>query len=245
MLTTQAIVTAHSIQQDLASTNFSYIFADELQLSEVMQTAWEDLRKCYPDLPPDNYLPNDRKYRFRRYGRFQFETKTGNLTQLPHVDYFQSEEINRVTGGIIRKFAPLTQDIAENPFLQELIRFDFRHFPLNEHQRQQNWVVDVHLIRVVASADEAGHPTPEGIHKDGAEFVTIHLAEHENAEGGTASIYDNDKELIHQLTLTQILDTYIFNDLQTWHKADPIRPIDPAYPAVRSILTFDYHLEGQ
>ncbi len=238
------ITTSHPIQDELITHYHSHIRADAIQLSKSMQSAWDDLREYYADLPADDYLPNDGKYRFRRYGRFQFEPVTESLTLLPHVDYFQSKDINHVTGGFVRKFAPLTNDIAQNPFLHQLIRFDFRHFPLNTYHHQQNWIVDVHLIRVVASADEAGHPTPEGIHKDGAEFVTVHLAEYKNAEGGTASIYDNDKQLLHQLTLTEILDTYIFNDQQTWHKADLIRPIDPALPAVRSILTFDYRLDS-
>lgn len=235
------ISTSHDVRQELIDDGYSLVRATELTIPAELRQAWLSLSIDYADLPMDEFLPNKGKYRFRRFGRFYFDPKTEELVRLPHVDYFQSTDINKVTGGIVRKFAPLLDTTFENPFLHELIRFDFRLFPVPEDMLNAPWQVDVHLIRVTANTGENGHPTPEGIHKDGAEFVTVHLAELVNANGGDVTIYDNDKNELASYRLNQIMDFYLFNDERLWHKADPITPKDGAHQAIRSILTFDYH----
>ena len=98
---------------------------------------------------------------------------------------------------MVRKFAPLLDSTFENEFLRELIRFDFRiSFPLLKQLMAGDWEVHAHLIRVKADKEEQGQPTPESIHRDGAEFVTVHLAELVNAGGGDVSIYDDDRNLL-------------------------------------------------
>jgi len=240
LLNTSQIQTTHSIQTDLAQQSYSHVTADELQLSAEVQAAWQQLQAAYAELPADNFLPGGAAYRFRRYDSFQFHPTTGELALLPHRAYFQNTDINAVTGGIARDFAPLTSEIAANPFLHELIRFDFAQFPIDEALRQANWKVDVHLVRVVARAGESAHPTPEGVHRDGAEYVTVHLAELENAVGGEASIYDDRKRHLASFTLQNVLDSYLFHDAILWHGAKPIQPKNGGQ-GIRSILTFDYH----
>lgn len=235
------ITSAKDIRADLGGKGYSRINAHEVDLSPAMIQSWHTLQSMYPNLPPDKYLPNNGKYRFRRFGRFYFLPAENELMPLPHIDYFQSKDINKVTGGIVRKFDPLLPEMFNNDFLREIIMFDFEHFSVEDWMKQHAWNVDVHLIRVVASADFEGHPTPEGIHRDGASFVTVHLAELENADGGEVSIYDDDQKHIKTFKLDNILDAYVFNDQKLWHSASPIKPIDPSKPAIRSILTFDYH----
>ncbi len=235
------ITTTHPIRQELRNQGYSLVRATELSISDELRQAWLSLTMDYADLPTDDFLPNDARYRFRRYGRYDFLPASEELTRLPHEDYFQSSDINRVTGGFVRKFAPLLDTTFDNAFLQELIRFDFRQFPLADDMKRVPWEVQVHLIRVTASSEEQGHPTPEGIHKDGADFVTVHLAELVNAEGGDVSLYDNDQNLLTNYRLSQIMDSYLLNDRLLWHQAEPIKPKQAAHQAIRSILTFDYH----
>jgi hypothetical protein len=235
------ITTTHNIREDLETHGYSLVRATELSIPDDLRQMWLSLSIDYADLPPDDYLPDNGKYRFRRYGRFSFHPSTEELNRLPHQDYFQSTDINPVTGGITRKFAPLLDTTFDNPFLQELIGFDFRHFPVSDEMKQSTWEVQVHLIRVTANAGEEGHPTPEGIHKDGVEFVSVHLAELVNANGGDMSIYDNDKNLLSTHRLNQIMDFYLFKDDILQHSADSITPKAEAHQAIRSILTFDYY----
>lgn len=229
------------LKWELQSQGYSLLRATDMRVSDELQQAWLSLSIDYADLPVDDFLPDGGKYRFRRYGRFRFLPDCGELLRLPHEDYFQSADINRVTGGIVRKFAPLRDSTFINPFLHELIRFDFSQFPLTEASLKCQWEVQVHLIRVTANATSQGHPTPEGIHRDGAEFVTVHLAELVNADGGEVSIYDDDKDLLSTFRLEQIMDSYLFHDASLWHQASPIKPKNVTHQAIRSILTFDYH----
>lgn len=240
LLNTQQIQTHQDIYGDLLRQNYSRISADDLMLTPEMQSAWQQLQAEYPAMPLDAFLPNGGKYRFRRYDRFYFHPLNSELRLLPHETYFQDTSINHVTGGIVRDFAPLTPTIAQNPFLHELIRFDFAQFPVDAAMRNGTWQVDVHLIRVVARAGESGQPTPEGVHRDGASFVTVHLAELENVGGGQVSIYDDNREFLEAFTLKQVMDAYLFRDEVLWHGVTPIYPLT-GETGVRSILTFDYH----
>jgi hypothetical protein len=233
----------HNIRGELLRDHYSLILAADWALTPAMQSAWAQLAAEYPQMPPDEFLPGGASYRFRRYDSFRFSPQTGALELLPHQSYFQSRDINAVTGGIVREFAPLTDTIANNAYLHELIRFDFAQFPLTDAQRGHEWQVDVHLIRVVAHAGEVGHPTPEGIHRDGAEYVTVHLAELDNVTGGEVTVYDDDKRHLTSFTLQNVLDAYLFRDAVLWHGVTPIQPASDEQ-GVRSILTFDYHDKG-
>jgi hypothetical protein len=235
------ITTSHDIFGDLAQQVYSLTRAHEITLSAELQAAWDTLRAEYPDLPVDEHLPDGGRYRFRRWGRVWFLPKTDELIPMPHTDYFQSKDYNRVTGGIVRRFAPLKPEMFDNLFLQALIRFNMNNFPTSERAKSEAWQVDIHMIRVIAGEGIHGQPTPEGIHRDGAAFVTVHLAELENAGGGDVTLYDNAACPIVSFRLNRPLDSYFFDDSEVLHGVTPIYPEDSTAGAVRSILTFDYH----
>ena len=235
------ITATRNIKEEILRSGYSLLRASDLRITDELLQAWLSLSIDYADLPPDEYVPGGAGYRFRRYGRFRFTPSNGELSRLLHQDYYQRAEINRVTGGFIRKFKPLLDTSFENPFLHELIRFDFRQFPVDACELSDDWEVHVHLIRVTADLNAQAYPTPEGIHRDGAAFVTVHLAELVNAQGGEVSIYDDEKKLLTSFRLEQVMDSYLFNDAILWHAANPIRPLDSIHGAIRSILTFDFH----
>ena len=218
----------------LAAQGCSFLRADDLHIPPALRQAWLSLLIDYADLPADAHLPAGGKHRFRRCGRYRLVPASGELVRLPHADYFQSRAINR-------RFAPLADTTFDNPFLQELIRFDFRQFPLDAAALQSDWEVQVHLIRVTARADAAGCPSPEGIHRDGAEFVAVHLTELVNAAGGEVSLYDDARRLLMSRRLERPLDGCLLNDALLWHQAAPILPQDGRHQAIRSTLTFAYH----
>lgn len=235
------ITCARDIKGELQASGYSLARAGEFDISAALRQDWLSLSIDYSDLAADEYLPGGGKYRLRRYGRFALTPRNGALRRLQHEDYFQSADINRVTGGFARKFAPLLDATFDNPFLHELIRFDFEQLPLRESLLAADWEVHAHLIRVTASQSEQGQPTPEGIHRDGAAYVAVHLAELVNALGGEVSLYADNREILSSFRLEQVMDSYLFDDASLWHAAEPIRPQDPAHGAIRSILTFDFH----
>lgn len=237
----ERIATDRSIKDEIATAGYSLVRAAELHIPDELQQARLSLLIDYADLPADEYLPGRATDRYRRYGRFRFSPVSGKLTRLPHEDCSQGAAINRATGGYVREFAPLLDGVFANPFLQELIRFDFAQFPLDAEQAAGDWEAHARLIRVTADAAQTGHPAPEGIHRDGAAFVAVHLAELVNAEDGDVSIYDADRKPLTSFRLEQEMDSCLFNDGVLWHVVAPIQPADPAHAAIRSILSFEYH----
>src|SRR3546814_11057592 len=57
------------------------------------------------------------------------------------------------------------------------------------------WHVEVHQFRIEAALAEAGQPTPEGVHRDGVDYVMVLLVRRENIASGTTTIHKPQGEL--------------------------------------------------
>ena len=54
----------------------------------------------------------------------------------------------------------------------------------------QAWHVEVHQFRIEARRGEAGQPTPEGMHRDGVDYVLVLLVNRRNIASGVTSVHD-------------------------------------------------------
>ena len=162
------------------------------------------------------------------------------MSPLKSDTYFQSAKLNGYAGGIDRKFEPVLESTLTNPFLQALIHFDFRQLPIESGAETHPWRVDLHQVRIIGSNQEAGEPTPEGIHHDGEEFVCIHMAKRVNVIGGESHVYDNDSKLLESHTLRHPMDSMILWDPHVMHTVDPIRPENPGELAIRDVLLIGF-----
>ena len=50
------------------------------------------------------------------------------------------------------------------------------------------WHIEVHQFRIEARPGEPGQPTPEGMHRDGVDFVLVLLVRRQNVRSGVTSI---------------------------------------------------------
>jgi hypothetical protein len=190
----------------------------------------------------DNYLKNGARFRERRYGRFRYVPRTGDIQLLAHRPYFQSEAANSYAGGIHRVVAPVTATAVRNPLMNALIEFNFAQFPVEPDDERFGlpWEVACHQFRTIASDDEVGEPTPEGIHRDEIDYGAIHLISRTNATGGESRVYDNGKNLIANFVLESRWDTLFWADQQVLHAVTPTTPTDSASRSVRDILILGY-----
>ncbi len=212
-------------------------FSIASELSADKQRLWTD----WADLELDNYLKDAGRFRQRRFGLFYMLPSTGELLPLQLAAYIQSREINTYAGGIAREFAPLVDTTLTNQFLHELIKFNFRQFPVDSSRTHQPWEIDVHQFRIVASQDEQGQPTPEGIHHDGDDFNCIHLIGRQNATCGINTVYDNDLKPLTSCTLLQPMDSIMVWDPHVMHGVTPIHPENPSESAIRDVLVIGYN----
>lgn len=91
-------------------------------------------------------------------------------------------------GGIQRTFPPLTDLSKNNAFLKALIQFSFQQLPIEEERLSGAWKIQLHQMRVVTNDKETGKPTPEGIHRDGVDFVFIYMINCKNITGGGVTV---------------------------------------------------------
>lgn len=240
-MNTKLITVDRAIRPELREKKFALISADEFSIAPELAADRQRLWTEWDHLEPDNYLKDGAHFRLRRFGLFYLLPSTAELLPRSPALYFQAAEINTYAGGIERKFAPLFESTLTNQFLHELIQFNFRQFPVDSRIAHQPWEVDVHQFRIVATQDEQGEPTPEGIHHDGDDFNAIHLIQRQNATGGINTVYDNDRNPLTSCVLRQPMDSVLVWDPHVMHGVTPIHPENPLRPAIRDVLVIGYN----
>ena len=235
------ITVDRAIRTELREKKYALISAEEFSIASELTADKQYLWSDWNNLEMDNYLKDSGRFRQRRFGLFYLLPNTGELLPLKSVSYTQSRKINAYAGGIARKFAPLLDATLTNKFLHNLIKANFQQFPVDNNMTLLPWEVDVHQFRIVASKDEQGQPTPEGIHHDGDDFNCIHLIDRQNAKGGANTVYDNDRNPLKTCTLLQPMDSIIVWDPHVMHGVTPIKPENPSELAIRDVLVIGYN----
>ena len=230
-----------SIRPEIQEKKFALMDANELTIAPELFEDKERLWASWNNLEADNYLRDGASYRLRRFGLFFWNPSSDDLRLLPPTSYFQSAETNSYAGGINRQFAYVTEETGSNRFLHELIKFTFRQFPMSDEMFENPWEVDVHQFRIVSSETEVGEPTPEGIHHDDDDFNAIYLVRRDNVSGGVNSVYDNQRNPLASLTLSQPMDSVLVWDPHVMHGVSSIYPTDPKRQGIRDVLVIGYN----
>ena len=109
--------------------------------------------------------------------------------------------------------------------------------------RPRAWHVELHQFRIEAQPGQAGLPTPEGMHRDGVDWVLVLLVRRENVASGETSIHDLLRRPLGSFTLTEPLDAALVDDSRVYHGVTPVTPQDPARPAYRDVLVVTFRRE--
>jgi len=235
------ITVNRAIRSELQEKKYAVLLGNEFSIAPELTADRQQLWRDWDDLKLDNYLKDGDRFRQRRFGLFYLLPNTGELLPLSQTSYTQSSEINTYAGDIARKFAPLLEETLTNQFLCELIKFNFRQFPVDKSMMSQPWEIDVHQFRIMATQDEQGLPTPEGIHHDGDDFNCIHLIDRKNVLGGVNTVYDNDRNPLSTCTLLKPMDTIMVWDPHVMHGVTPIHPKNQNESALRNVLVIGYN----
>ena len=232
-----------SISEELASQGYSVLqglSVNNASWGALLQSRREnltDFRQMWNDLPADNFLSDGGHYRFRRYSVFKW-SGDGGLMLLPHEPHFQSTYRNNMNGGIDRDYEAFTPNTINNPLLENIIQFVTESI---RYVGEKNWRIQAHQFRIQANAGEAGQPTPEGIHRDGADFILIMVLGRHNITGGVNHIYDDGKRLVFGGVLENIGDAVLIDDRKVWHGVSEVYPTDENKPAYRDVLVLTFH----
>ena len=232
----QGITSSQPVNIKLKIKKYVIVPNKEFIIPKHLNTDKKRFMKDWKKLGKDNYLKNGGSFRYRRFRYFYFLPVSGKILPYAPSSYYQPAEINKYAGSIDRKFDSLKNKTINNPFLKELIQFDFQQLPVSQTEKSDPWMVDIHQIRTVATAVESGEPTPEGIHHDENDFVWTHLIKRKNIIGGASGIYSNDQKLLTSCTLHKNMDSIVLWDPKVMHGVTSMRPKDPTKNAIRDVL---------
>lgn len=204
---------------------------------------WDAFVDSWNDLAPDTHLAALGRHRRRRHATFGIDA-AGQVQRLPAQPHYQTLTHNPLQGDVQRWFRPIRPVIADGESLRRILDFSWSLFaPLAPQIRQ--WHVETHQFRIEARPDQAGEPTPEGIHHDGVDYVLVLLVDRENIEKGTTTIHDADGSLLGSFTLTHALDAALVEDVRVAHGVTPVTALDRDRPSHRDVLVVTFRAASQ
>ena len=195
---------------------------------------WQVFVGSWDHLEPDAYLASVGRYRRRRHAVFSAD-RTGPIRREPHQPHYQSLKYNPLQGDIERWFEPVTDPVADGATMQSILAFT-RDFFGSLSPDTRAWHVEAHQFRIEALPGEPGQPTPEGVHRDGVDYVLVLLVDRTNIVSGTTTIHDADGRQLGSFTLTAPLDAALVDDARVFHGVTAVTPEDPSLPAHRDVL---------
>ena len=186
----------------------------------VSTTDLDTLKPCWDDLPPDGYLRDGGRYRFRRHGCFVADG--GTLTLAPHRAHWQPLDYNALHGGIQRWYVPLAQEMAASPAWTALLLGLSR--VTSQLKGEQPWFIEAHPFRIDTS-DGIGRPTPEGAHRDGVDLVAVLLVGRHQIKGGESRVFEAKGPAGQRFTMTEPWSALLLDDERVIHETTPIQPL--------------------
>ena len=233
------------IAQSVTRTGFALVHAPEM--GAVLEGAgladWDSFAASWDDLGVDTYMADGGRYRRRRFAVFR-ATREG-IARKPHQPHYQSRDYNPLNGDIERWFEPVTDRIAAHPALRAILGTCNRLFDrlTPEKTRPPAWHVEIHQFRIEARSGVEGRPTPEGMHRDGVDWVLVLLVARVNVQSGETTIADLRRNPIGSFTLTDPLDAAVTDDNRVYHGVTPVTPLDPTRPGHRDVLVVTFRRE--
>ena len=240
-----AFMNSRDVAGQIRQSGFAWTGAEQMRamLPRTSLHDWNTFASGWNDLGVDTYMADGGRYRRRRFSAFSVSTDA--IVRKPHQPHYQSRDYNALNGGIERWFLPITDEVANSETLQSILRLCFSIFDglTPPQSRPGSWHTECHQFRIEARAGEHGQPTPEGLHRDGVDWVLVMLVKRENIAEGVTSIHDSEQRLIGRFTLTHPLDSAFVDDSRVYHGVTPVVPMDPARPAHRDVFVATFRRE--
>jgi hypothetical protein len=218
-----------------------YRFVEAAEMRALLEqtgplTDWAAFAASWDDLGPDTYMADGGRYRKRRHA--VFAVRADGIVRQPAQPHYQSRDYNALNGGIERWFEPVAESIGSGAVLTTVLGFCRDLF--GWLSPADGWHVEVHQFRIEARAGEAGRPTPEGMHRDGVDYVLVLLVNRRNIASGMTSVHDLTGRELGHFTLTRPFDAALVDDARVMHGVTPVEPLDPAEPGHRDVLVVTF-----
>jgi hypothetical protein len=212
---------------------------------------WASFADSWNDLGVDMYMADGGRYRRRRFSTFAASDSAPGcepgercITRKPHQPHYQSRDYNLLNGGVARWFLPIADLVIDHPVLRAVLETTHRWFDelTPAEARPRVWHVEVHQFRI-ETGPEQGLATPEGMHRDGVDWVLVMLVRRENIASGETQLEDTAHRPLGSFTLTEPMDSTLVDDDRVFHGVTPLEQHDPSRPAYRDVLVVTFRRE--
>ena len=227
---------AARLAQSLKRSHFAKVAG--AAMANALEVTDDDIARFtgyWEGLTLDRFMGDNGRYRYRRYSVLDLEHPTAPFELRPHGPYEQSTAVNPLNGGLRREFDPIEPGFLSSPVLQRFLRFLATAYDRVEGV-EAPWVVRLHPYRIRADVEAVGKPAPEGLHRDGVDFVLTLMLRRHNIRGGESSVATSEREVLWRHTLTNPLDLLVCNDREVMHGVTDIERVDPTRSAWRDVL---------
>ena len=237
-----ASIANESWDQSLRRDGFQFVPAAAMRAALGELADWQAFVASWNDLPWDEYLAQYGRYRRRRHAVF-YANRAGIALSAQREPHYQSEAYNPLQGGIERWFEPINPEVIRGGSLTSTLRVCHRLFA-SLAPDVARWRIEAHQFSIESRADLPGQPTPEGMHRDGVDYVLVLLIARRNIASGTTTIHALDHRELGSFTLTEPLDAALVDDARVFHGVTPVQAVDPTRPAHRDVLVVTFKRYG-
>jgi len=232
---------SEGIEQGLAS--HGYVFVPALAMRGLLEQVgslgdWQEFADSWNDLPLDDWMADHGRYRRRRHAVFA-AASAGPIERQPHQPHFQALDYNPLNGGVERWFEPIDAQLGNGQSMRTILAFCRELFD-RMVAAPVAWHIEAHQFRIEAAAGEPGLPTPEGMHRDGVDYVLVLLVRRCNIDSGTTMIGTTSAGFFSSFTLTEPFDAALVDDQRVYHGVTPVQALDPEAPAWRDVLVVSF-----
>ena len=129
-------------------------------------------------------------------------------------------QTNKLTGHIERPIESVNSDVDFTPYILNGFKTIQKRWPLNDVENE--WLTNCHQIRTHAYNPKEGIPVPEGIHRDGVEYIMMGCVSRVEIKGGVSHVHDTAVSPPIFETTLEPGEAIIIDDRELFHMATPI-----------------------
>lgn len=234
--------TVNDLERALSPAAGGFAFVRGAIMEDLLAAAepladWTTFSDSWNRLEVDAYMADGGHYRRRRYATY--DARPGEpIVRTAHQPHYQGLDYNPLNGGIARWFEPVESAIGAGVSMRRILGFCRELF--GRVDWAASWHIEVHQFRIEARTGEQGRPTPEGLHRDGVDYVLVLLVARQNIASGVTTIHALDGRHLGHFTLTHPFDAALIDDARVAHGVTPVEPFNPNVPAYRDVLVVTF-----
>lgn len=230
------------ISRQLKDKDFTFLSGRDmcsllLQETANLHEAWDLFQDSWNRLKRDTFMADGGRYRLRRHTVYRMAACDSVISPIAYRPHYQSLDHNGLNGGVARFFSPIESATCSNRVLGKILSMCREVF--GNLAPECDWDIEVHQFRIV-TCGAAASPTPEGVHRDGVDFVFMMMVNRQQVRGGATFLYDQSGALLHQHTLSDAMESAFINDNHTLHGVSPITPATPDSYGYRDMLVITF-----